>query len=69
MKDVVRIFLKETGTEKFSFWHWVVVIWWALSLLMFTASTESFLFIACILVNFAGASYAVVKLPFENINE
>lgn len=69
MKDVVRIFLKETGTEKFSFWHWVVVIYWVVSLLMFTVSTGSYLFIACVMANFAGASYAITKLPFQNIDE
>jgi len=64
MKQTLNVIARESGAERLTKKQWLIVVWWAVSIIMATAEVESVVYYVAVLVSFLWATYYFKNLPF-----
>lgn len=70
MKQAFNDFYHDCGMDKFKWYHYIIVMWWTLSLVTITGECDSMLYYIAAIFNFVVATATMLgKLPVKDIEE
>lgn len=69
MKQVLKTMARDFGIANLKWYHYIILLWWVLSLFLMTGECDNMWYYAITLPNFSLASLALRFVPVEETDE